>query len=349
MNSSGRKGPVRVGIVGLGRLGRRHAQNLAYRVPGAVLVAACSPLEEELAWARDTLPEPRLYAEYAALLADPDVDAVWLVTPSALHAQQIVDALQAGKHVFCEKPLSLDLAECERVIVEAARYPHLQATIGFMRRFDPSYRDAFDKIHAGAIGRPFLVRSQTCDRNDPDGFFVRFAPTSGGIFLDCTVHDIDVARWLLGKPRATRVYATGTIALHEGLREFGDVDNGVAICEFEGGGIAMFYASRTMAHGNDTGSEVIGTAGAMTIGRIPRVNRVEILDAGGVRNECTPTFFERFEEAFLAEAQAFVAAVSLGGSSSGEQAGASLADALEATRIGSALRESLQSGQAVTL
>lgn len=349
MNSSGRKGPVRVGIVGLGRLGRRHAQNLAYRVPGAVLVAACSPLEEELAWARDALPEPRLHAEYAALLADPDVDAVWLVTPSALHAQQIVDALQAGKHVFCEKPLSLDLAECERVIAEAARYPHLQATIGFMRRFDPSYRDAFDKIHAGAIGRPFLVRSQTCDRNDPDGFFVRFAPTSGGIFLDCTVHDIDVARWLLGKPRATRVYATGTIALHEGLREFGDVDNGVAICEFEGGGIAMFYASRTMAHGNDTGSEVIGTAGAMTIGRVPRVNRVEILDAGGVRNECTPTFFERFEDAFLAEAQAFVAAVSSGGSSGGEQAGASLADALEATRIGSALRASLQSGQAVTL
>ncbi|MGF6738419.1 myo-inositol 2-dehydrogenase/D-chiro-inositol 1-dehydrogenase [Paraburkholderia atlantica] len=341
---------LRIGVVGLGRLGKRHAENLAYRVRGATLAAACSPLEAELAWARDALPEPRLYADYADLLADPQLDAVWLVTPSSLHAQQIVDALRAGKHVFCEKPLSLDVAECERVLAEAVRYPHLQATIGFMRRFDPSYRDAFDKIAAGQIGRPFLVRSQTTDKNDNDGFFVRFAATSGGIFLDCTVHDIDVARWLLGKPRATRVFAAGTIALHEGLREFGDVDNGVAICEFEGGKLAMFYASRTQAHGNDTHSEVIGTAGALTIGRNPRANRVEIYDATGIRNECTPNFFDRFEDAFLHEACAFVASVQNGpGKGDAAQSGATLADALEATRISVALRESLQSGEAVTL
>ncbi|MGF6772632.1 myo-inositol 2-dehydrogenase/D-chiro-inositol 1-dehydrogenase [Paraburkholderia sp. GAS199] len=341
-------GRVRVGVVGLGRLGKRHAENLAYRVPGAALVAACSPVEEERAWARATLPEPRLYDDYAALLADREVDAVWLVTPSSLHAQQIVDALRAGKHVFCEKPLSLDLAECERVLAEAGRYPHLQATIGFMRRFDPSYRDAYDRVTAGAIGRPFLVRSQTTDKNDEDGFFVRFAAGSGGIFLDCTVHDIDVARWLLGKPRAKRVFAAGAIALHDGLREFGDVDNGVAICEFEDGKLAMFYASRTQAHGNDTHSEVIGTAGALAIGRNPRANRVEIYDASGIRNECTPTFFDRFEDAFLYEARDFVDAVA-GGGASHAQAGATLADAVEATRIGVALRRSLGSGEAVVL
>lgn len=189
------------------------------------------------------------------------------------------------------------------------------------------------------------MRSQTCDRNDPEGFFVRFAPSSGGIFLDCTVHDIDVARWLLGAPRATRVYAAGAVALHEGLRACGDVDNGVAICEFEGGRLAMFYASRTMAHGNDTHSEVIGTAGALAIGRNPRANRVEIYDAAGIRNTCTPTFFDRFEDAFLIEAQAFVAAVR----GEGAAGGATLADALEATRIGHALRESLQTGRAIEL
>ncbi|WP_322015852.1 Gfo/Idh/MocA family oxidoreductase [Paraburkholderia sp. J12] len=345
--------PLRVGVAGLGRLGRRHAQNLAFRVPGATLAAACSPLEDDLAWAREALPAARLYADYAAMLADDTLDAVWLVTPSALHAQQIVEALHAGKHVFCEKPLSLDVAECERVVAEARRYDGQQVTIGFMRRFDPSYQDAWAKVRAGAIGRPFLVRSQTCDLNDPEGFFVRFAPTSGGIFLDCTVHDIDVARWLLGKPRATRVYASGTIALHEGLHAAGDVDNGVAICEFEGGGLAMFYASRTMAHGNDTSSEVIGTAGALAIGHIPRTNRVEIYDAHGVRSECTPTFFDRFEEAFLVEAHAFVSAVRERKEGQGRSAaaaqGATLEDALEATRIGQALRQSLQTGQAVTL
>ena len=347
--------PLRVGVAGLGRLGRRHASNLAQRVPGATLAAVCSPLDRDLAWARDALPAARRYDDYTALTADGTLDALWLVTPSALHATQIVAALAAGKHVFCEKPLSLDVAECERVRAEAARYPHLRVTIGFMRRFDPHYRDACAKLRAGAIGRPFLVRSQTCDRNDPDGFFVSFAPTSGGIFLDCTVHDIDVARWLLGRPRATRVYAAGTVALHDGLRACGDVDNGVAICEFEGGRLAMFYASRTMAHGNDTSSEVIGTAGALTIGRVPRANRVEIYDASGVRSECTPTFFDRFDDAFLNEAHAFVAAVRARRGGAGAEPGgadhdgATLADALEATRIGCALRESLRTGQAVTL
>jgi myo-inositol 2-dehydrogenase/D-chiro-inositol 1-dehydrogenase len=149
------------------------------------------------------------------------------------------------------------------------------------------------------------------------------------------------------------VFAAGAIALHEGLRESGDVDNGVAICEFEDGKLAMFYASRTQAHGNDTHSEVIGTAGALAIGHNPRANRVEIYDANGIRNECTPNFFDRFEEAFLYEARAFVAAVQRGATSSGAgagaQAGATLADALEATRIGIALRQSLQTGEAVTL
>ena len=172
--------------------------------------------------------------------------------------------------------------------------PELQVMIGFVRRFDPSYRDAFEKVGKGAIGRPFMVRSQTCDKNDPDGFFVRFAPTSGGLFLDCSVHDIDLARWLLGNPRPKRVFASGTIAIHEGLRECGDIDNGVGICEFEDGRLAVFYASRTMAHGHDTQTEVIGTGGVLSVGHNPRANRVEIYDAGGVRNECVPTFFEVF-------------------------------------------------------
>lgn len=342
--------PVRIGVAGLGRLGRRHATNLAQRVPGAHLVAVCSPLDADLDWAGTELPGVQQYREYVEMLADASLDAVWLVTPSSLHAQQILEGLRAGKHVFCEKPLSLDPAECARVVAEAERYTHLQVTIGFMRRFDPSYQDAYARVQDGAIGRPFLVRSQTTDLNDPNGFFVRFAPTSGGIFLDCTVHDIDVARWLLGNPRAKRVYASGTIALHEGLREAGDVDNGVAICEFEGGQLAMFYASRTMAHGNDSSSEVIGTAGALTIGRNPRRDRVEIYDATGIRNTCTPDFFERFEEAFLIEARAFVAAVRARREGhTPQQSGATLADACEATRIGCALRESLRTGQAVTL
>jgi len=330
---------VRIGIAGLGRLGQRHARNLAQRVPGATLAAASSPVAEECAWARDTLGVARIAASYEAMLAEPDLDAVFLVTPTSLHADQIVAGLRAGKHVFCEKPLSLDLDDCRRVEAEAARHPHLKAMIGFVRRFDPSYQAAQAAIARGDIGRPFMVRSQTCDQNDPSGFFVRFAGTSGGMFLDMSVHDIDLARWLLGAPRLRRAYATGTIAVHDGLAAYGDIDNGLAICEFDGGRLACFHASRTLAHGHETSTEITGTAGRLSVGVNPRLNRVEIADQHGVRNECTPTFYERFEEAFLREAQEFVAAVR------DDRAPAlTLHDATEATRIGLALAHAQRTG-----
>ena len=335
---------LRVGIAGLGRLGRRHAENLAQRVARAELVAACSPVDDELAWARKSLGVARVYREYRELLADAAVDAVFIVTPTSLHAQQIIEALYAGKHVFCEKPLSLDLVDCQRVSAESEKHPRLRVMIGYGRRFDPSYRDAWDKIQAGLIGAPFLVRSQNLDMNDPSGFFVRFAPTSGGIFLDCTVHDIDLARWLLGNPQPVRVFAIGVAAIHAGLREFGDVDNGVATCEFTDGKMACFYASRTMAHGHETLTEIFGTGGRLTVGQNPRLNRVDIADAHGMRNECTPTFYERFAEAFLLETTHFVECVL-----DDRPPALTLYDATEATRIAIALRESLQTRRVVEL
>lgn len=338
------RGTLKVGIAGLGRLGRRHAAMLARRVAGAELVAACSPVAEELAWARDSLGVAHVFGDYAQLLAHPGLDAVFLVTPTTLHAEQIVAALRAGKHVFSEKPLALDLTDCRRVEEEATRHPKLKAMIGFVRRFDPHYRDAQAKIGAGVIGRPFLVRSQCADQNDPDGFFVRFAPTSGGILLDMSVHDIDGARWLLRAGKASRVYATGTIAIHEGLRACNDVDNAVAIIEFEGGSVATLYASRTFAHGHESTTEIIGTGGRLTVGANPRLNRVELSDVHGVRNECTPTFYERFEEAFLCELQEFVDIAR-----DNRAPPLTLADATEATRIGIALTESLRSRRPVDL
>jgi myo-inositol 2-dehydrogenase/D-chiro-inositol 1-dehydrogenase len=317
---------VRIGIVGVGRMGRRHAENLATRVPGASLVAACSPIGEELDWARKTLAVQSAYKDYADLLADKNVDAVFIVTPNTLHPQQIIEALRAGKHVFCEKPLSMVLEECLAVEAEAAKHPNLKVMIGFVRRFDASYQDAHASIASGAIGRPFLVRSQTTDQNDPSGFFVKFAPTSGGIFVDMSVHDIDIARWLLGSPKALRVFSLGTVAVHEGLKACGDVDNGVAMCEFADGRMACFYASRTMAHGHETATEIIGTDGRLTVGRDGRLNQVEIADA------------------FLREEIHFVDAVRFD-----RPLALSLHDATEATRIGIALRTSLVEHRVVEL
>lgn len=331
--------PLRVGIAGLGRMGQRHAQALAFQTRHCKLVAACSPVPTEQDYARQQLGVERVHADFDSFIADPDIDAVVLVTPTTLHADQTIAALKAGKHVFVEKPLALNVPDCERVMAVAAQHPELVAMVGFVRRFDPSYRSTQASIEAGEIGKPYLVRSQTCDQNDPDGFFVRFSGTSGGIFMDCSVHDIDLARWMLGRPKATRAFASGTIALHPGLAEFGDVDNGLAIVEFEGGARAVFYASRTMAHGHETSTEIIGTQGKLLVGEHAASDRVIRSDAMGVRHAVIKDFYERFEAAFAAEMNDFIAACR------GEKAlTLTLSDALEATRIGLAITRSLHSG-----
>ena len=334
---------LRVGIAGLGRMGRRHAENLARRVPSAELVAACSPDPDELAWAERHLGVAQRFANYAAMLAA-DIDAVFIVTPTTLHAQQIVDALRARKHVFSEKPLSLDVAECRRVEAEAALQPDLKVMIGFVRRFDTSFRHAHARIRQGHIGRPLMVRSHTLDKDDPSGFFVRYSQASGGIFVDMSVHDIDAARWLLGVSDVARVYAAGIVGVHEGLREWNDVDNGVATCEFVTGEIATIYASRTMAHGFECITEVIGTEGRIAVGGDARLDHVMISDAQGVRHECTPTYYERFEDAFLREDIEFVQAVI-----EDRPPPLTLRDATEATRISLALRQSLLERRIVSL
>lgn len=330
---------LKVGIVGLGRMGKSHARDLAWNTRHCELVSACSPLRAELDWAREELGLSRLHEDFDAFLHEPGLDAVALVTPTSLHADQVIAALQAGKHVFCEKPLALNLADCERVQEVAQRHPKQVLMIGFVRRFDPSYVSAKAHVDAGRVGRPFLVRSQTCDKLDPSGFFVRFAPTSGGLFMDCSVHDIDVARWMLGNPKALRVFASGSIAVHQDLAPIPDIDNGMAIIEFEGGARAVLYASRTYAMGMESSSEIIGTDGKLLVGAGAARDRVEIGDAHGVRRLALDDFLERFAEAFRIEMQAFVDACV-----AGRSLPMTLDDAVQATRIGLALTRSLRSG-----
>lgn len=331
---------LRIGIAGLGRLGWRHAENIAHRIRGAQLAWACSPVQSELQAARAELGVENLTSSFEQLIEAPDVDAIVLVTPTALHAEQTILALEAGKHVFVEKPLALNVADCERVEAVAARHPDRVAMVGFVRRFDLSYQHAFESVQRGDMGRPFLVRSQTCDMNDPSGFFVQYAPQSGGIFMDCSVHDIDLARWMLGNPRAVRAFASGSVAMHPGLEAHGDVDNGLAIVEFEGGLRAVLYASRTFAHGHETQTEVIGTRGKLLIGHGAARDRVVASDAHGVRHVACADFFERFGDAFVREMNAFVEACR-----GGRSLGLTLADATEATRVGLAITRSLRSGQ----
>ena len=334
---------ISIGIVGLGRLGKRHAENLATRVSGVRLVAAASPVAEERAWAEEKLGV-KVYSDLESLLSHDALDAVWLVTPTSLHAEQSIRVLEAGKHLFCEKPLSLDLAPCDRVIETARAHPGQIAMIGFMRRFDPAYAEIKRAVASGELGSVFRVHCESHDPADPEGFFVKFAPTSGGIFLDCCIHDIDLARWTLGGAQATRVSASGTRLMYPGLGACGDVDTAAATVEFEGGALATFHVSRTSHRGYEATMAVTGTEGALSCGRgladLPLLREKD----GATRSKGQVDFFARFGEAFLREANVFVGAVRSGSSSP-----LSLEDAREATRLAVAMRESLEKGAPVSL
>jgi myo-inositol 2-dehydrogenase/D-chiro-inositol 1-dehydrogenase len=217
---------------------------------------------------------------------------------------------------------------------------------GFSRRFDASYLSAHRAASSGTIGRPTILRSQTCDKYDPSGFFVAYAEFSGGIFVDCNIHDIDLALWFFTSPsskqlpRVKSVMAVGVTALEPDLAKHGDVDNGVGVVEFHDGQIAYFYSSRMNAPGQHDMTEIIGTKGKLTVNANPSTNLTEAHMPDGVHRAIPQNYYERFEQAFVEEARQFTDAVL-----DGTEVPVDMESSVEAVRIGVALQESLRSGR----
>ena len=223
------------------------------------------------------------------------------------------------------------------------RRPHLKVMCGFSRRFDASYRDAFEKTESGLIGRPCVFRSQTCDKLDPSGFFVAYAEFSGGIFVDCSIHDIDLALWFFGQDSVVKsVVASGITAVQPELRKHNDRDNAVGIIEFHNGKLAYLYCSRMMAAGQEDSTEIIGTEGKLTVNMNPMSNLVNIYEPTGIRREIPANYYGRFEQAFVTEANEFTAACLDNG-----RLPMRLQGAVQAVAIGCALQESLVGGRKI--
>ncbi|KAF5547982.1 myo-inositol 2-dehydrogenase [Fusarium mexicanum] len=334
---------LQVAVAGLGRMGARHALNFHNRTPRAELVAAFTPVQKEADWAKVHLEGVTIYNDYQEMLKHPGLQAVVVATVTTAHAEEAIQAIEADKHVLCEKPLSTSVEISQSVVDAAAKKPHLKVMCGFSRRFDASYRDAFDRMDSGAIGRPSVFRSQTCDKLDPSGFFVAYAEFSGGIFVDCNIHDIDLALWYFGQDSIVKsVVATGITAVQPELRKHKDVDNGVGIVEFWGGKVAYFYSSRMMAAGQHDMTEVIGTEGKLAINANPVGNLVEMHEAAGVRRQIPGDYYGRFEHAFVTEANEFTASVL-----DNNKLPFKLTGAVQAVKIGCALQESLNSGKKI--
>lgn len=299
---------LRVGIAGLGRLGRVHAANLAHKIPGAVLTAACVPGADSQAYARQELGLEKVYGDFREMVADPELDAVAIVSPSGEHCWQIEAALDAGKHVFSEKPLGVTMEQCLQAEAAVARHPELVCMLGFMRRYDKSYAYAKEKIAAGAIGTPYLVKSTGIDPEAVVEGAIRYSGTSGGIFLDSAIHDIDLMRWFLGS-EAAEVYAMGCTFKHPAFQDAGDDETGVAVYKFKNGAMGMVHVGRTAPYGYHIETEIVGTEGTIRISAVPEKNRAMVYDVNGARTECVESFPERFAEAYLTEMEEFVRCV----------------------------------------
>ncbi|KAH7399168.1 hypothetical protein DE146DRAFT_719543 [Phaeosphaeria sp. MPI-PUGE-AT-0046c] len=342
---------LKIAVSGLGRMGARHANHFLHHTPKAELVAAFTPAETELAWAKENL-EPwgvKIYSNFDQMLKHEGLEAICVATVTTAHAEQSIKAIEAGLHVLCEKPLSTKLEICQQVLDTAARYPKQKVMCGFSRRFDSSYRSAYSQTASGSIGRPTILRSQTCDKYDPSGFFVEYAKFSGGIFVDCNIHDIDLALWFFsadsqGKnlPQVKSVVAFGVTALEPDLAKYGDVDNGVGVVEFYDGQIAYFYSSRMNPPGQHDSTEIIGTKGKLSVNANPTTGLLESHLSTGIHRDVPQNYYERFEHAFIEEARQFTDAVL-----ENKEVPVDLASSMEAVKIGVALQDSLRSGKMI--
>lgn len=233
--------------------------------------------------------------------------------------------------------------QLQEVVDQARAKPETKVMVGFTRRFDDSYKDAREKVQTGQIGQPVVFRSHGIENFDDSGFFINYARVSGGIFVDSTIHDIDLALSFFGEDiQPKKLWATGVVVKHHEMEEFHDSDNAVGVVEFWGGKIAHFYHSRTGSSGYDNTTDIFGTEGRLTINSNARKNRVEITGPHGVRNDTHEGWIDRYESAFVTEVNDFTTAIL-----DNNELPMKLDSALTSLKIALALQESLVSGHPI--
>lgn len=292
---------VRVGLIGAGRIGRLHAENLKTRVPGVDLVCVADVASGVAEDCARTFRIPSALADPRGILKDPKIDAVIICSSTDTHAQMIVEAAGAGKHIFCEKPIDFNLERIDEALEAVAR-AGVKMQIGFNRRFDPSFRRAREMVASGKVGVPHLLRITSRDPEPPPMEYIR---VSGGLFLDMTIHDFDMARYLMGEEVA-EIYAAGGVLVDPGIGEAGDVDTCVITLRFENGALGSVDNSRKAVYGYDQRVEVFGDRGQVAVSNLTP-DTVVCSDSESVRASLPLHFFvERYTDSYLEEMKAFV-------------------------------------------
>jgi len=331
--------PLRVGLIGLGRLGRVYARDLARLIPETHLTAVADTLPDLASQVAEELCVAHAYADPLALLDDASVDAVVVVTPTHTHTSLVVAALERGKPTFCEKPPALSLDETLTMRAAAIR-TGVPLQIGFMRRFDAGYAAAKRQVENGAIGTVVVFKSSSRDPFPPS---VEYANprSSGGLIVDMGIHDVDLARWFMGE--VATVHAIGGTLAYPELGAVGDIDNAIVTLRFQDGRLGVIDLTRNGIYGYDISTELLGTAGTLRIGYL-RETPLLVMTKSGVTHDTVPYFMERFEKAYVTQLQDFARAMLAGRAPS-----VTIDDGIEALRICVAATRSRESGQPVDL
>ncbi len=332
------QGPVRVALIGSGRMGSYHGETLARRLPRATLAAVADPAPGAAERLAAALGAPTFATDPAQVFADPDIDAVVIAAPARFHADLVVAAAAAGKGVFCEKPMALTVADADRAIA-AADEAGVVLQVGFNRRFAPDWAAARALLDDGTLGSPRLLRSVT---RDPGGFDpARVAPNT--IFLETLIHDFDALRFLNPGAAAVEVFATATALVEPGWKDRGLLDTAVVVVRFDNGAVGTAEACFEATYGYDVRGEVFGSGGMATLGDGRRTGMV-FSGAAGRAVETVRSDQDLLGAAYVAELAAFVDAVR-----SNATAPVTGADARASLEIALAAAESVTSGRPVRI
>ncbi|MBI1880726.1 MAG: inositol 2-dehydrogenase [Chloroflexi bacterium] len=297
---------VNVGLIGVGRIGRVHAENLAYRIPQAQVVAVADVFQEAAQKCAADFHIPTVAPDPQAIFDDKRIDAVIICSSTDTHAQFMIAAAAAGKHIFCEKPIALDLTKIDEALAAVDR-AGVKLQIGFNRRFDPNFKQVREWVVEGKIGTPHLVRISSRDPAPPP---IDYIKVSGGLFLDMTIHDFDMARYLIND-EVEEVYAAGGVLVDPAIGAASDIDTAVVTRRYANGAIGTIDNSRQAVYGYDQRVEVFGSAGGIVVSNNTPHNAV-FSNTEGVHSALPLYFFlERYTDAYVAEIKAFIECIQL--------------------------------------
>jgi inositol 2-dehydrogenase len=328
---------LKIGVVGVGRLGKVYVRDLAARIPETTVTAVADIDRSLAATVAEEFGVPLSYGSADELIADRNVDAVVVVTPTHTHRDIVVAAAGSRKPMFCEKPPALSLAECE-AMANAIDASGTFFQMGFMRRFDPGYAAAKAKIVEGAIGRPVVFKSSSRDPFRPSLEYANPA-SSGGIMVDMGIHDFDLARWFMGD--VDTVHAAGGVLAYPEMASIGDIDNAIATLIFADGRLGVIDLTRNGVYGYDISTELLGDAGTLKIGYL-RETPLFVMTKNSVVHDTVPYFMERFERAYTIQLQNFAQNVL-----QGRVPPVVIRDGVEALRIALAATTAHRTGQPV--